>query len=90
MKKLVLSMVVSFGLSVSANAFDSCSANVDLVDKYIAKADKAINLGLFSEADTSYRMAHIYAKRVMMECEEGTPNFKFGQDSYKILENGLR
>lgn len=86
MKKLVLSLVVSFGLSVSANALDMCiyyqNAMVDKVDD----AKKALKLGLNKEALDNQYYAYYYAKQSMITCKENSESFKSAKYVYDILK----
>ena len=89
MKKLVLSLVISLGLSVSANAYDSCSSNMNFMFEYINKATKAMDLALYNELTINYKMAFYYSKQVMLECPEGTESFNKGKQMYEILKAGM-
>ena len=86
MKKLVLSLVVSFGLSVSANALDMCIHYQNTMVDYFNKTWKAQDLGLETQVNYNFKLAQRYMEYTLVECKPNSEAYKSAKKIYEALK----
>ena len=87
MKKLVLSLVVSLGLSVSANALDMCIHYQNTMVDYYEKIWKAEKLGLTNQVNYNFEMTKRYMEYTLIECKPNSESYKSAKRLYDALNS---